>query len=71
MKKCKMKHSWARTIHTFQVNQAYVKNFYSDVSSGNRFHRIKHRCRNIWSRHGRDHMIVGFTTTCAIIAYHH
>jgi len=22
-------------------------------------------------RHGRDHMIVGFTITCAINAYHH
>ena len=22
-------------------------------------------------RHGRDHMVVGFTTTCAISAYHH
>ena len=27
----------------------------------------------IWGRHGRDHgcMVVGFTTTCAISAYHH
>ena len=24
-----------------------------------------------WGRHGRDRMIVGFTTTCAIRAYHH
>ena len=23
------------------------------------------------SRHGRDRMIVGFTTTCVINAYHH
>ena len=22
-------------------------------------------------RHGRDRMVVGFTTTCAIIAYHY
>jgi len=22
-------------------------------------------------RHGRDHMVVAFTTTCAISAYHH
>ena len=22
-------------------------------------------------RHGRDHMVLGFTTTCAIIADHH
>jgi len=22
-------------------------------------------------RHGRDRMVVGFTTTCAINAYHH
>jgi hypothetical protein len=25
----------------------------------------------IRERRGRDHMVVGFTTTCAIIAYHH
>jgi hypothetical protein len=24
-----------------------------------------------WSRRGRDHMVVGFTTTCAISDYHH
>jgi hypothetical protein len=24
-----------------------------------------------WGRHGRDSMVVGFTTTCAISAYHH
>jgi hypothetical protein len=24
-----------------------------------------------WDRHGRDHMVAGFTTTCAISAYHH
>jgi hypothetical protein len=23
-----------------------------------------------WGRHGRDHMVGGFTTTCAIISYH-
>jgi hypothetical protein len=23
-----------------------------------------------WGRHGRDHMVIGFTTTCAISAYH-
>jgi len=22
-------------------------------------------------RRGRDHMVIGFTTTCAISAYHH
>jgi hypothetical protein len=25
----------------------------------------------IWGRHGHDRMVVGFTTTCAISAYHH
>jgi hypothetical protein len=25
----------------------------------------------IWGRSGRDHMVVGFTTNCAISAYHH
>jgi hypothetical protein len=24
-----------------------------------------------WGRHGRDRMVVKFTTTCAISAYHH
>jgi len=24
-----------------------------------------------WARRGRDHMVVGFTTTYAISAYHH
>jgi len=24
-----------------------------------------------WGRHGRDRMVVGFTTTCAISTYHH
>jgi hypothetical protein len=24
-----------------------------------------------WGRRGRDSMVVGFTTTCAISAYHH
>ena len=26
---------------------------------------------NVSGRHGRDHMVVGFTTTCVISAYHH
>ena len=25
----------------------------------------------LWGRRGRDRMVVGFTTTCAISAYHH
>ena len=25
----------------------------------------------LWSRRGRDRMVVEFTTTCAISAYHH
>jgi len=25
----------------------------------------------IWGRHGRDRMVIGFTTTYAISAYHH
>jgi hypothetical protein len=25
--------------------------------------------RNLWDRRGRDRMVVGFTTTCAISAY--
>ena len=25
----------------------------------------------LWGHRGRDRMIVGFTTTCAISAYHH
>jgi len=25
----------------------------------------------IWGRRGRDHMVVGFTTTYAISTYHH
>ena len=29
----------------------------------------KHYAKGI--RHGRDHMIIGFTTTCAFSAYHH
>jgi hypothetical protein len=40
------------------------------------------RLRNLWNEYeniinedgslrGRDHMLVGFTTTCAISAYHH
>jgi len=24
-----------------------------------------------WGRRGHDHMVVGFTTACAIRAYHH
>jgi hypothetical protein len=24
-----------------------------------------------WGRHGRNRMVVGFTTTCTISAYHH
>jgi len=27
--------------------------------------------RILWACRGYDHMIVGFTTTCAISAYHH
>jgi hypothetical protein len=27
--------------------------------------------RGGWGRHGHDHMVVGFTATCAISAYHH
>jgi hypothetical protein len=26
---------------------------------------------NIWDRRGRDRMVIEFTTTCAISAYHH
>ena len=25
----------------------------------------------MWDRHGRDRMVVGFTATCTISAYHH
>jgi hypothetical protein len=25
----------------------------------------------VWGRRGRDRMVVGFTTTCAISAHHH
>jgi len=25
----------------------------------------------LWGSRGRDRMVVGFTTTCAISAYHH
>ena len=31
------------------------------------YRRVIHKCR---SRHGRDRMVVGLTTTCAISAYH-
>jgi hypothetical protein len=31
---------------------------------------VPHTCK-YWSYRGRDHMVVGFTTTYAIIAYHH
>ena len=37
-------------------------------------HLIKKYCQTYilsWCRHGRDRMVVGFTTTCAISAYHH
>ena len=30
-----------------------------------------HKLSNMHMCHGRDRMIVGFTTTCAISAYHH
>jgi len=33
-------------------------------------HRPAHPI-GLWGRHGRDHMVVEFTTTCAISAYHH
>jgi hypothetical protein len=32
---------------------------------------LKNDRRQPWSRHGRDRMVVGFTTTYAICAYHH
>ena len=35
---------------------------------------ISNRSVNIipmWGHHGHDRMVVGFTTTCAISAYHH
>jgi len=35
---------------------------------------MKHPLILIWGggdSRGRDHMVVGFTTTCAISAYHH
>jgi len=38
-----------------------------------KFGLIIHRSNKhyaIWDRRGRDRMIVGFTTTCAISAYH-
>jgi hypothetical protein len=33
-------------------------------------HYYTHDTRHFWGRHGRDRMVVGFTTTCAISAYH-
>ena len=36
----------------------------TDVLSSSVTHDCSGRC-------GRDHMVVGFTTTCAISAYHH
>jgi len=32
---------------------------------------LKNDRRQPWGRHGRDRMVVGFTTTYAICAYHH
>jgi hypothetical protein len=29
------------------------------------------RMNERWGRHGRDHMVVGFTTTDVMCAYHH
>jgi len=31
----------------------------------------RYSSNNVGGRRGRDHMVVGFTTTCAISAYHH
>ena len=33
--------------------------------------QIKKKKFYSWGYRGRDHMVVGFTTTCAISAYHH
>ena len=29
------------------------------------------KAESVWGRYGRDRMVVGFKTTCAISAYHH
>jgi len=35
------------------------------------FVRLLHPYFVFWDSRGCDHMIIGFTTTCAISAYHH
>jgi len=38
-----------------------------NIAYTNYIHHVNRR----WGRRGRDRMVVGFTTTCAIIAYNH
>jgi len=33
--------------------------------------KLRPKLSHNWGRRGRDCMVVGFTTTCAISAYHH
>ena len=36
-----------------------------------RYYKVCITSTDVRDHHGRDRMVVGFTTTCAISAYHH
>ena len=50
------------------VSYLHVKNKYTNKYILEETMELRNRC---WGRRDRDRIVVGFTTTCAIIAYHH
>jgi len=50
-------------------NASYTLNLVSTFLSNKHLDKLPHK--NILSRHDHHRMVVGFTTTCDISAYHH
>jgi hypothetical protein len=57
-------------IHVLATSKQIVVGLDISFDLNSHTHTYHDICRSR-GRHGRDHIVVGFTTTCAISAYHH
>ena len=67
---CSLLNEWTLSISVLfrvQIHQRLIGLFKQGLALGN---YVVSEIR-IWSRRGCNPMVVGFTTTCAIRAYHH
>ena len=55
------------TLNSTSLPTENVRKYYSIIQSI----QIANKCTSIKGHHGRDHMVVGFTTTYVISAYHY